>query len=354
MFKNLSWFIDTPAKALVSAFLSLTLVAIADHSSNYEISFSSFYLLPILIVTWGINLKYGLAVSVLSAALWLLDDYWIMEHVYSHPLIPYWNTLIRLIFFVTTAAFLDRIKQLLQKEKAVSKLKSDMVHTVSHEFNNTLTVMSAGLYLLKETEPAGSDPARPRLIATLEDAQLQMSLYVKNILNEGRMQEGKFKLEKKPLVLRDLVQESGRSVRELLKQKNIDFDLKLPGIPVMVDADKEALALVVSNLLGNAIKYTPQNGKITVEVCPSGDPPSKIIFSVEDTGIGISLDDQKKITGGFYRTEDGKNAAAGFGLGLRIANELLNLHGSRLEISSEKGKGSNFFFELPALPPQKK
>jgi len=171
-----------------------------------------------------------------------------------------------------------------------------MLHTVSHEFNNALTVMSAGLFLLKETPL--DDPAETRsgLFGTIESAQSQMNLYIKNLLNEGRMQEGKFKLEKKPLALRDLAQESARSVRELLKQKSIAFDLKMPDNPILVDADHEALALVVSNLLGNAIKYTPQNGKITVEVCPSGTPTSRVIFSVEDTGIGLSLEDQKKIS----------------------------------------------------------
>ena len=142
-----------------------------------------------------------------------------------------------------------------------------------------------------------------------------------------------------------------KDCERMLKQKNLKLSTKMPAIPIMVYADHTALALVVSNLLSNAIKYTPQNGKITVEVCSAGESGTKAIFSVEDTGIGIPLEDLKKITAGFYRTEEGKNAAAGFGLGLKISSELLALHGSRLEISSEKGKGSSFFFELPALPP---
>ena len=229
-----------------------------------------------------------------------------------------------------------------------------MLHTVSHEFNNALTVMSTGLFLLRESEPGPVDETRARLLLMLANAQTQMALYVKNILNEARMDEGKFKLDKRPLALRELVGECVDSVRALLKQKDITLEFKMPEVPVFVSADREALALVVSNLLGNAIKYTPQNGRIDVEICPAGEPPKKIIFSVEDSGIGISLADLKKITAGFYRTEDGKTAAGGFGLGLKIVNELLNLHGSRLEISSERGKGSDFFFELPALPPQQR
>jgi len=81
MFENLYRLTDTPAKALISAFFLLIIVALVDHFANYQISFSSFYLLPILIVTWRINLNYGLGASFLSAALWLFDDYWTMEKI---------------------------------------------------------------------------------------------------------------------------------------------------------------------------------------------------------------------------------------------------------------------------------
>ncbi len=338
---------------MTAAVLLVIVVGCADYFTGYEIAVSFFYLIPVLLVTWRVGLLHGLAVSFLSALAWFVSDYGFTGRVYAHPLIPYWNALVGLAFFIVSVLLLSRIRTLLQKEQAQSQLKSSLLHTVSHEFNNALTVMSTGLYLLKDSEPKPADTTRDRLFLMLGNAQTQMALYVKNILNEARMEQGKFKLDKKPLALRELAGECADSVRELLKQKDITLEIKMPELPVFVSADKEAMALVLSNLLGNAIKYTPQNGRIAVEICPTGEPPQKVIFSVEDSGIGISLADLKKITAGFYRTEEGKEAAAGFGLGLRIVNELLNLHESRLEISSEKGKGSNFFFELPALPPEK-
>lgn len=225
-----------------------------------------------------------------------------------------------------------------------------MLHTVSHEFNNNLTVFSTGLFLLKEMEAEPVDEARVRILTMLESTQAQLGLYVKNILNEARTEDGRFKLIAKPLALRELVAESAATVQGILKQKEINLSVKMPEAPVFINADREALALVVSNLLGNAIKYTPQKGSIEIEICVSGEPAEKILFSVEDSGVGIPLADLKKITAGFYRTEESKAVADGFGLGLRIVNELLALHGSHLEIASEKGKGSRFFFELPAMP----
>ena len=353
MFEIIRRLTDTTAKTMTAAVLLVFVVGCADYFTGYEIAVSFFYLIPVLLVTWRAGLLYGLSVSFLSALAWFASDYGFTGRVYAHPLIPYWNALVGLAFFIVSVLLLSRVRTLLQKEQAQSQLKSSLLHTVSHEFNNALTVMSTGLYLLKDSEPKPVDATRDRLLLMLGNAQTQMALYVKNILNEARMEQGKFKLDKKPLALRELAGECAASVQELLKQKDITLGLKMPELPVFVSADKEAMALVLSNLLGNAIKYTPQSGRIDVEICPTGEPPKKVIFSVEDSGIGISLADLKKITAGFYRTEEGKEAAAGFGLGLRIVNELLNLHESRLEISGEKGKGSNFFFELPALPPEK-
>ena len=350
VFKKVYDLTDTTAKTLIAAALLLILVGYADYITGYEVAFSFFYLLPIMLLTWRMNLRYGLAASVVSALVWLMNDYGLTEHTYASPLIPYWNTLVVFVFFVVFVILLTRIRLLLQNEKAQSKLKSSMIHTVSHEFNNALTVMSAGIFLLKETEPDPEDETRARLLMTLENSHAQMALYIKNILNEARMEEGRFKLEKKNLLLRDLVAECVLSDDELLKQKGISLEIRQPESPVFISADREALALVVSNLLGNAIKYTPKNGSIVVEISASGMRAERVVLSVEDTGIGISLADLKKITTGFYRTDEGKGAADGFGLGLRISNDLLVLHGSRLEIASEKGKGSSFFFELPALP----
>ncbi|HNW43946.1 MAG TPA: HAMP domain-containing sensor histidine kinase [Elusimicrobiales bacterium] len=354
MFEILGRLTDTRMKSLVVSALLVLVIGYADYYTGDEIAVSFFYLIPVMLVTWRIGFNSGLAVSIASVIVWFLADHALGARNYAHPLIPYWNALVGFVFFVVSVVLLNRVKTLLSIEKAQSKLKSSMLHTVSHEFNNSLTVMSTGIFLLKETEPAPADETRARLLATLENTQSQLSLYVKNILNEARMEDGRFKLDKKPLAMRELAADCAASVRDLVKQKSISLEVKMPEHPVFVSADKEALALVVSNLLGNAIKYTPARGRIAVEIAPSGEqPPKRIIFSVEDTGIGISLADLKKITAGFYRTEEGRSTADGFGLGLKIANELLVLHGSRLEISSEKGKGTSFFFELPALPPEK-
>ena len=351
MIKLIHWCTATTARTIAAAFLLFLVVGGADSVTGHEIALASFYLLPILLIAWRLSLRWGLAASTLSAFVWLANNHWLVDRVFSNPLIPYWNALIRFSFFAVCTFLINRLTFQLKKEEAQSRLKSSMLHTVSHEFNNNLTVFSTGLFLLREMEAEPADEARVRILTMLDSTSSQLGLYVKNILNEARMEDGRFKLSARPLALRELVAESAATVQGILKQKEINLSVKMPEAPVFVNADREALALVVSNLLGNAIKYTPQKGDIGIEVCASGEPPAKILFSVEDSGVGIPLADLKKITAGFYRTEEGKAAAEGFGLGLRIVNELLALHGSRLEIASEKGKGSRFSFELPTAPP---
>lgn len=345
------FFSGSPRKTFFLGFILLLGVGYLDYVTGYEVAVSYFYLAPVLLVGWNINLRAGLIFSLLAAVIWLLNDSLLIHHTYSQPLIPYWNTFVRLAFFATFTFLSDRVKFLLEREREFSKMKSALIHTVSHEFNNSLTVFASGIFLLKESDPGIDGETKRKVLTALDETRAQMARYVKNILNEARMEAGKFRLEKSALALRDILNEALLPMGGILETKGLKLDVKTPELPVLVNADRDALALVVSNLLANAVKYTPSGGSIRLSISTRGEPAEKVIFSVEDTGIGISLADIDNITKDFYRTEAGKGAAEGFGLGLNITNELLTLHGSRLEIFSEKGKGSRFSFELPALLP---
>jgi signal transduction histidine kinase len=352
MFKKIKDFMaGTPRRSIITGILFFSLVSAADYSLANEISLDVFYFIPIFILTWRAGKGWGVAASLAGVFVWLTDERIFAPDFSDQYHVVLWNALVRLAFFYTVAALVDELRRIVEKERASSKLKSAMIHTVSHEFNNALTGLSAGLFLLRETDAAGGDETRSRLYDSMEGSQHKLSLYVKNILNEARMEEGRFKVQKKPVALRALAAGVTESVQEMLRQKEIKLSVELPELPVLVNADAEAMALVISNLLGNAVKYTRKGGEITIRIEPAGAHPDSVVFSVEDSGIGISLADMKKITSGFYRTEEGQAQAEGFGLGLRICNDLLALHGSRLEIASEKGKGSRFYFELKALPP---
>jgi len=237
------------------------------------------------------------------------------------------------------------IRTLLLREQRSAAVKSAMVHTVSHEFNNALTVIDAVIFLLEESEPKKSDAARTDLYRTLAYERSYLKRFVKNILNDARMEAGKFKIEKKPLLLQELVSSSAAAMEELMRKKNISFFLAMPDKADLVDADPEALALVVSNLLGNAVKYTPEGGSIAVRL--AAEKAGHLTFCVENSGRGISVEDLERIKTEFFRTGEGQASAEGFGLGLKICNDMLLLHGSALEVKSEPGKNTSFCFSLP-------
>ncbi len=343
------FFAGSGSRALVSGVALFVLVSGFDYSLRNEISLDFFYFLPIFIMTWNGGRRWGLLAASAGVVVWLTDERVFLPGFAAQMHIVIWNAAVRLAFFSTVVLLTDKIRVLLARERGVAKLKSGMIHIVSHEFNNALTGLSAGLYLLRETDPSAGDESRSALYTAMASSQSHLTLYVKNILNEARMEGGRFKIEKQPLALRELATAAVTSVGELLRQKEIKISMEMPEMPLLVSVDQEALALVISNLLGNAVKYTPRGGDITVRIESPEERRGTVVFSVEDSGIGISLSDLKKITTGFYRTAEAQAQAGGFGLGLKIAHELLELHGSRLEIVSEKGKGSCFFFELPLL-----
>jgi signal transduction histidine kinase len=246
-------------------------------------------------------------------------------------------------------ALLLVIRALMLKEQKTAELKSAMVHTVSHEFNNALTVIDTVIYLLEETEPGTIDPARAELYRTLGFERNFLKRFIKNILNEARMESGVFKIEKKPLALQDLVANSMAAMKELMRRNKISFTLNITAERFMVNADHEALALVISNLVGNAVKYTPEGGSIAVRL--EAEKAGQVTFSIENSGRGIAAADLERIKTEFFRTGEGQATAEGFGLGLKICNDMLLLHGSSLEVKSEPGKSTSFSFTLPAAAP---
>lgn len=343
------FFLGTPAAALATGFILLLLIALLEYSVSNTLEVDLLYSLPIFILTWYHSRLMGALASLVGTAVWLTDERIFLADFATHPWPFVWNAAIRLGTFLLFAALLSKIKAILARETRASLLKSQLIRIVSHEFNNSLISSWASLYLLKKTEPSHSvSGERSRYYEMLDATNEKLRLYVKNILNEARMEDGRFKVEKTELALRDIMEEAAGSLSDLVKQRGLTLVREHPAAPILVSADREALTLVISNLLGNAVKFTPENGRITLRISLRGEAPGKVKVDVEDTGPGISFEELKRLAAGLARTSESKD---GFGMGLRISNELLALHGSRLEIASEQGKGSCFSFELPALPP---
>ena len=241
------------------------------------------------------------------------------------------------------------VRLLHKKTEELNKFKTNLVSVVSHEFANALTVMKSAAVLLEEKLPPELLKDSDRLfdmILTNIDALNRASL---NLLNMGRLEAGKLAINFAAIDAADILRTSLKCMELLCEKKALRVSLELPAGLRLVRADQASLTLVVSNLLSNAIKYTPENGSIVLGIAAESSRPGYCRIYVRDTGIGVSEEDRAKILSGHYRSESGKKMTVkGFGVGLSLAQQIIEAHDSSIEIEGGPGKGSRFSFLLPA------
>lgn len=232
--------------------------------------------------------------------------------------------------------------------KELDALKSEFVATVSHDLRSPLTLMRGYATMLE-------------MVGELNDQQLEyvrkiivgiesISRLVNNLLDLGRIETG-VGLQLEMLLVKDIVDHVVESFHLPAQQKDIQLraEISEDTIP-LVEADHALLQQAIHNLVENAIKYTPESGKVWVRV--SSDQ-SKISIEVQDTGIGISPVDQSRLFEKFYRSSDRKaNRERGTGLGLTIVKSIIERHGGRLKVESQLGEGSTFTAEIPLRQPK--
>lgn len=232
------------------------------------------------------------------------------------------------------------------KQKEVERLKSDFVAKVSHEIRTPLIAMekSLSLILSKTTGPLSEE--QDKFLAITDRNLKRLSALINDLLDLSKLEAGKVALVREPVVIEKVIEEPILVFRNWAETKSIKIDKKIQeGLPqANIDANK--IIQVINNLLGNAIKFTPDNGTITVEAVLRGD--KEIEISVTDTGIGISEEELPKVFHKFYQVSGNlQTEIRGTGIGLAIAKEIVELHGGRIWVESQVGKGTRFIFTLP-------
>jgi signal transduction histidine kinase len=239
-----------------------------------------------------------------------------------------------------------RLNEEFAKERDLARFKGQLVSMVSHEFSNALSIISGATVLLEETDSEGPEKRQP-YYAMLKGNVQALGGAAQNLLNMGRLESGQFALSRRKTALGDVVRPCAQRLELLSLRKNQRVAVELPAEPLPVSADPDALSLVMTNLIGNAIKYTPEKGSIFVRVESDPQDAGRVRVSVRDTGIGIRPEDAERIFSGFFRTEKGQETAKGFGVGLSLAKRIVEAHDSVLRVDSAPGKGSTFWFTLP-------
>lgn len=231
----------------------------------------------------------------------------------------------------------------ISKEKALQIQKSHFVAYASHELRTPITNLKTRLYLLRRS------PQRlEEHLAILEEVTERMQRLVEDLLDISRFERGMIPLQRREINISDLIRHIIDVQRPEAERKDQIISLDVPAQPLNLSGDPERLTQVITNLLNNAINYTPRGGSIHVQV---EETPDRRVASirVRDTGVGISPDNLPHIFQPFFRVV---SEVEGTGLGLSIAKEITETHGGTIEVKSEMGKGSTFTVYLPLEEPQ--
>jgi signal transduction histidine kinase len=222
------------------------------------------------------------------------------------------------------------------------ELKNDVVATVAHEFRTPLTSLRMAIHLCAE-EAAGplTEKQVDLLHAARQDCE-RLQNVVDDLLDLARLQSGKVEMQLKPTDPEAIVKEAVEAYREAMRQKHLSVEAQVPPSLPQVLADSERVRAVFSNLLANALRHTPEGGRITVTTTPG---EKEMRFAVTDTGEGIAPEYHERVFERFFRVPGRHSGAAG--MGLAIAKEIVEAHGGHIGVESALGKGATFWFTLP-------
>jgi PAS domain S-box-containing protein len=241
----------------------------------------------------------------------------------------------------------ERIEKKLQMLEGVNKVKSEFVAVLSHELRTPLAIANESLRQIYEEPPGLVDQRQRKLLSMTKNNLERLGRLIDNLLDMSRVEKHKLRLHYSLVNFNDLVMGSAGYFRKLAQGKSISLKYSLPPLQTNIFVDGERITQVITNLLNNAIKFTEQNGEITLEVKIL---ENKIRVAVIDTGIGIDKGDLKKLFNRFTQVSSFmESAGKGLGLGLSISKELVELHGGEIWVESTPGVGSRFYFTLPKI-----
>ena len=244
------------------------------------------------------------------------------------------------------ALAIDNARLYGQAQQAV-RAREGVLAVVSHDLRNPLaSILLNTSTLLELSAPGALDPwiadSLRQTVALVE----QSNRLIEDLLDVSRVANGGITLMRAPHDLRDLAARAERMLRPLAEARGLGLEVSVPGTPVPVHVDGDRVLQVLSNLVGNALKFTPAGGRIEV-VLESANGVARV--TVRDTGIGIAADELEHVFDPFRQLGDADRR--GVGLGLPIARGIVEAHGGRISASSEPGVGSVFAFTLPPEAP---
>ncbi len=232
------------------------------------------------------------------------------------------------------------------REKEISQMKSDFVSQASHELRTPISAINAYTEMLLDSE-AQDEAGRQEFYKIIKGEAERLSRMIDNMLNISRIEAGIVSVDRVEVDFIKVIGEVVETMQAPAREKDITLSAKNGPLVYTAEADRDLVHQVIMNLVSNAIKYTPQGGRVTVSA-ENDDTTRSVLVTVADTGLGIPPDAIDKVFDKFYRIENYKRVAKGTGLGLNLVKQIVEgVHHGKVGVSSQVGLGSKFWFTIP-------
>jgi|TARA_Y100000294_G_scaffold117003_2_gene108588 signal transduction histidine kinase len=334
----------------VVAVLVAVSVLVIDLSLPLGVAGGVLYVALVLIGWWLPNKRYTIALAFVGSALTLVG------YAFSPTGGIAWmiavNRFLALFAIWVTALLLMEISDSAEARMAkkaaeqANRLKSDFLATMSHELRAPLNAIGgfSEMMIGQAFGPLGS----PKYKEYADDIRAS-SEYILHLINDildlSAIEVGKYSLVKESLIVKDVIKDCSPIIAAAASRKDIKYSIEVPENPPPLLADRRALKQILLNVLSNAVKFTPEGGRVTLKATVSD---GYHVFEVSDTGEGVPEDKLPSLTDPFVRAETNPHKAQqGTGLGLAIMKSLVDIHEGELTIESEVGKGTVVTVRLP-------
>ncbi len=242
----------------------------------------------------------------------------------------------------------SELNEMASRLTEVDEMKRDFVSSITHDLRSPVTGIELCTDIISELAEKREYGRIPEQVFSINEHAQRLNLFIDSLLESSKIESGKMKLELKQVNLEELSGRAVRAFKAYAAQKGLKLELIVGAEIPDTRADPDRLYQVLANVIGNAVKFT-NSGEVRVFV-EAGPGSQKV--RVCDTGIGIPAGEIQKLFSKFYRINSGRrehpSARQGTGLGLYIAKSIIELHGGKIEVASEPGKGSVFTVSLPA------
>lgn len=235
-----------------------------------------------------------------------------------------------------------KLREANAKLKEMDQMKSDFVANVAHELINPLATIRGSLDLVLANLGDAEDPEKKQIVEISRRNMARLIRLVKDMLDVAAIESGKVDLRVQNIDVNEMVNEILVPLQKLITDKRLHFEKKVSVSPPVFEADRDRIIQALTNLLINAIRYTPEGGSVSLGI---SNRDGMLQCVVSDTGEGISAEDQTKLFDKFSRVS--KEKREGTGLGLCITKDIVTLHHGEISVRSEEGKGSTFMFVIP-------